>query len=286
MFHRRMHPDPFARLRTLLAAEPDLEFAVLVGSRAAGTNTAASDWDIALQWHRDLDWMDQLGRTETLRRRLAEALAVPETAVDLIDAPRANLAMRAAIAEEGVVLAGEDHLPWQRFLRRTWRELERKGDRFIFDAVKNKSVPFSLMRTDLYHAETLRIAAAQSALLDEARARLLAGASLTPLEQNGLLHAVQVLVENAIGKAKQELKARGETVPVSAYDAFAALARVGCLPADSLPAWNAVIGLRNRIVHDYMNVDMVKIFEFLRAHGDRPVLDFLRAPLPDEPGVR
>ena len=139
------------------------------------------------------------------------------------------------------------------------------------------------MCTDLYHAETLRIAAAQGGLLDEARARLYAGASLTPLEQNGLLHTVQVLVENAIGKAKQELKVRGETVPVSAYDAFAALARVGCIPADSLPAWNAVIGLRNRIVHDYMNVDMEKIFAFLRAHGDRPVLDFLRAPLPGEP---
>ena len=279
-----MHPDPLARLRTLLAAEPDLEFAVLVGSRAAGTHTAASDWDIALQWRRDLDWMEQLGRTETLRRLLAETLAVPEAVVDLVDAPRANLAMRAVIAEEGVVLAGEDGLPWQRFLRRTWRELEeRKGDGFIFDAIKNNSVPFSLMRTDLYHAETLRIADAQGGLLDEARARLLAGASLTPLEQNGLLHAVQVLVENAIGKAKQELKARGETVPVSAYDAFAALARVGCIPADSLPAWNAVIGLRNRIVHNYMNVDMEKIFVFLRAHGDRPVLDFLRTPLPDEP---
>ena len=279
-----MHPNPLARLRDLLAAEPDLEFAVLVGSRAAGTHTAASDWDIALQWRRDLDWMDQLGRNETLRRRLAEALAVPEAAVDLVDAPRANLAMRAAIAEEGVVLAGEDSLPWQRFLRRTWRELEeRKGDGFIFDAIKNKSVPFSLMRTDLYHEETLRIADAQGTLLDEARNHLLAGASLTPLEQNGLLHAVQILVENAIGKAKQQLKVRGETVPVSAYDAFAALARLGCIPADALPAWNAVIGLRNRIVHDYMNVDMLKIFEFLRAHGDRPVLDFLRAPLSGEP---
>ncbi len=139
------------------------------------------------------------------------------------------------------------------------------------------------MRTDLYHAETLRIADAQGGLLDEARARLLDGASLTPLEQNGLLHAVQILVENAIGKAKLQLKVRGETVPVSAYDAFAALARVGCIPADALPAWNAVIGLRNRIVHDYMNVEMEKIFAFLRAHCDRPVLDFLRAPLSGEP---
>ena len=84
-------------VRTLLAAEPDLEFAVLVGSRAASTHTTASDWDIALQWRRDLDWMDQLGRTETLRRRLAEALAVPESAVDLVDAPRANLTKRGQI---------------------------------------------------------------------------------------------------------------------------------------------------------------------------------------------
>ena len=66
---------------------------------------------------------------------------------------------------------------------------------------------------------------------------------------------------------------------------FAALARVGCLPADALPTWNAVIGLRNRIVHDYMNVDMEKILTFLRAHGDRPVLDFLRAPLADKPNA-
>jgi uncharacterized protein len=108
----------------LLATESDLEFAVLIGSQATGIHTATSDWDIALQWQRDMDWLEQLGRTETLRRTLAEALTVPETAIDLIDAPRANLAMRAVIAEEGVVLKGGDELPWQYFLRRTWRDLE------------------------------------------------------------------------------------------------------------------------------------------------------------------
>ena len=98
-----------------------------------------------------------------------------------------------------------------------------------------------------------------------------------------LVENIKGTANEVIGKAKQQLKARGETGPVSAYDAFAALARVGCIPADSLPAWNAVIGLRNRIVHDYMNVDMEKIFAFLRAHGDRPVLDFLRAPPAHKP---
>lgn len=65
-----------------------------------------------------------------------------------------------------------------------------------------------------------------------------------------MLHALQVLIENAIGKSKQLLKARGETVPISAYDAFTALVRHGEIEQAQLIAWNALIGLRNRIVHD------------------------------------
>ena len=82
------------------------------------------------------------------------------------------------------------------------------------------------MRLDLYQAETERLAREQSAMLDEARLRLQAGQLLRPLEQGGILHALQVLIENAIGKAKHTLKASDEPVPVSAYDTFASLARI------------------------------------------------------------
>ncbi|MFM1908902.1 MAG: hypothetical protein RLZZ591_2579 [Pseudomonadota bacterium] len=61
------------------------------------------------------------------------------------------------------------------------------------------------MRLDLYQAETARIAAEQGALLTQAKAILKEGRSLTPLEQAGVLHALQVLIENAIGKTKQIL---------------------------------------------------------------------------------
>ena len=61
------------------------------------------------------------------------------------------------------------------------------------------------MRLDLYQAETARIAAEQSALLAQARA-IMTQRNLSLLEQNGVLHALQVLIENAIGKAKQSLK--------------------------------------------------------------------------------
>lgn len=88
------------------------------------------------------------------------------------------------------------------------------------------------MRLDLYQAETAQIAKEQGALLDEVRQRLLSGGSLARLEENGVLHALQVLIENAIGKAKQILKAKGEPVPVSAYDAFATLSCLGIIPAE------------------------------------------------------
>lgn len=135
------------------------------------------------------------------------------------------------------------------------------------------------MRLELYQAETVRIATEQTALLTLARQRLLDGQPLSPLEQSGVLHALQVLIENAIGKAKQLLKVRNEPVPVSAYDAFAALARLGVVSADALPAWNAVVGLRNRIVHDYMNVDMQRVQEFVRADQYAFVADFLLQPI-------
>jgi uncharacterized protein YutE (UPF0331/DUF86 family) len=135
------------------------------------------------------------------------------------------------------------------------------------------------MRLELYQAETARIATEQSALLAQAKQRLADGLALSPLEKSGVLHALQVLIENAIGKAKQLLKAQDEPVPVSAYDAFAALARRGTIPQDQLPAWNAIIGLRNRIVHGYMNIDMQQVQELVAMGRHEFVTAFLLKPI-------
>jgi predicted nucleotidyltransferase len=116
-------PSVNALVQTLLA-QPQLDFAVLVGSRATGTAHENSDWDIALQWSPQLDWFTVLSHTESLRLQLADALHIDLTAVDLIELRRANLAMRASAAEEGQPLTGHDSLAWAHFLQRTWRELE------------------------------------------------------------------------------------------------------------------------------------------------------------------
>lgn len=63
------------------------------------------------------------------------------------------------------------------------------------------------------------------------------------------------------------LKASGESVPISAYDSFATLANRSAKVQSHLESWNAVIGIRSRIVHDYMNIDMRKIYDIVRDGG-------------------
>jgi hypothetical protein len=68
--------------------------------------------------------MEVLQKTETLRRKMAETMGAKLDQIDLIELRRANLAMRAIVAENGILLKGEDALAWSYFLTRTWRELE------------------------------------------------------------------------------------------------------------------------------------------------------------------
>jgi uncharacterized protein with HEPN domain len=44
---------------------------------------------------------------------------------------------------------------------------------------------------------------------------------------------------------------------------------------DDLTKWNAIIGLRNRIVHDYMNIDMDQVIALVAADQDLFVVEFL-----------
>ena len=114
------------RLRQCLLQIPELELAILIGSQASGKAQINSDWDIAIRWHRqpDISIITVLAQTETVRRTLAQRLEVTEDKIDLIDLTHARLTMRAVVAEEGLILKGENTLAWHYFLQRTWRELE------------------------------------------------------------------------------------------------------------------------------------------------------------------
>jgi len=111
-------------LTRLLGEEPELEIAVLIGSRATDQARSQSDWDIAVQWRDRQSLMKSMALTEGLRHRLAARLGCLPDGIDLIHIPDANLTMRSVIAEEGIPVKGEATLAWKHFLQRTWRELE------------------------------------------------------------------------------------------------------------------------------------------------------------------
>jgi uncharacterized protein with HEPN domain len=54
-----------------------------------------------------------------------------------------------------------------------------------------------------------------------------------------------------------------------------ALANQEHIPHGQLPDWNAIVGLRNRIVHDYMNIDMDQVTAWVMADKDAFVCAFL-----------
>jgi uncharacterized protein YutE (UPF0331/DUF86 family) len=136
------------------------------------------------------------------------------------------------------------------------------------------------MRLEIYAEETRRLASELGGVLAEVRQLLQAQHPLSKLEQSGALHAIQVLTENSIGKAKVILKSQGHTVPVSAYDAFSKLHALGYINADQLRDWTAAIGMRNRIVHEYLNVSMTVVEEIIVKQQYQLQIDFLMAEMP------
>ena len=132
---------------------------------------------------------------------------------------------------------------------------------------------------ELYQQETERLASDLQAMLDAVSQRLRQQQMLSALEQAGVLHALQVLTENAIGKAKVWIKQRQLPVTVSAYDAFAQLHREKIIDDEALRNWTAAIGLRNRIVHDYLNVDMSIIESLVKERKYQLQVQFLLYPI-------
>ncbi len=68
-------------------------------------------------------------------------------------------------------------------------------------------------------------------------------------------------------------------MPVSAYDSFASLHAKKQITDTQLQQWNAAVGLRNRIVHEYMNVDMTVVFALIEQQDYQFIVDFLRQPI-------
>ena len=77
----------------------------------------------------------------------------------------------------------------------------------------------------------------------------------TRVERKGAERLLQTLVEACIGVSKHWLKQQNKVLPVDAYSVFEKLMELQLIPADEAQEWQRIIGMRNAIVHDYLNLD-------------------------------
>ena len=83
---------------------------------------------------------------------------------------------------------------------------------------------------------------------------------------------LQVLIEACVGIAKHWVKSKRGTVPPDAYKGFEALSQEGV--GVDLELWRSIIGLRNALVHDYLNVDVDVIRSVIQEKRYLKLLEF------------
>ena len=101
--------------------------------------------------------------------------------------------------------------------------------------------------------------------LDELRADLALG-ELRRRDYLAIERLLQLLTELSIGLAKHCLKRYQQHSSVDAYQTFSQLHQHGMITADELSEWRQIIGMRNGLVHDYLNID-VNIVRLIVSQG-------------------
>ncbi len=97
------------------------------------------------------------------------------------------------------------------------------------------------------------------------------------IELRAVKNSMQVVVENSIGKAKRILKYFNcPIVPQKGSDAFEFMYEMGLIEDDIYATMKSAIGLRNAMIHDYMNFndDILKSVVLTNKYND--VISFLK----------
>lgn len=75
--------------------------------------------------------------------------------------------------------------------------------------------------------------------------------------------------------AKQSLKGASKEIPANARQAFFQLRMLGI--GSTWADWNKILGMRNALVHDYLNFDPDRLLDVIKNKQNQALLNFSEA---------
>ncbi|NLQ19070.1 DUF86 domain-containing protein [Marinomonas sp. M1K-6] len=132
---------------------------------------------------------------------------------------------------------------------------------------------------DLYYTSSVRTNAnVYQAELEELH-QILQTRNLTTFEYRACERSLQISIEVAIGIAKHWVKATKGAPPADAYQSFETLSQHGAISLEQLTNWRKVIGLRNALVHDYLNIDPAIVRSVISNRYYQDIFNFIETGL-------
>jgi len=100
------------------------------------------------------------------------------------------------------------------------------------------------------------------------------------IELRAVKNSMQVVVENSIGKAKRILKYFNcPIVPQKGSDAFEFMYEMGLIEDEIYTTMKSAIGLRNAMIHDYMNFNDAILKNVVLAKKYDDIISFLKSDI-------
>ena len=125
-----------------------------------------------------------------------------------------------------------------------------------------------------YLQRTREIAVEEQQILDEMQTK----ETWSKIELRAVKNSMQVLVENAIGKAKRTLKQYNcPIVPQKGSDAFEFMYDMGLIEDETYRTMKSAIGLRNAMIHDYMNFNDAILKNVVHSNSYQEIIAFLES---------
>ena len=127
-----------------------------------------------------------------------------------------------------------------------------------------------------YLNNTKTVAKEESEILDEMSKKT----QWNKIEIRAVKNSMQVIVENSIGKAKRILKNFDcPIVPQKGSDAFEFMFEMGLIDDEVYSTMKSAIGLRNAMIHDYMNFNDDILKNVVQSKKYTDIIEFLNSDI-------